>query len=266
MQSISLFAGAWTTLSWGITDLLIMPQAVIPVLFMLVALPLFFRAKHWKNWVGKPAAIALISYLLLISPVAAKLLSWGLDNQFISQWYDSRITGKSIDAIVILGRGDVLASSRIKLATQLAKSDPVPIIFASGQTDAPYFIERLKGEDISTERLQGEGCSQTTEENALFTAALLYPQGVRRIMLITDPMHMPRSVMTLQSFGLEVVPHSSPIPWNLTSAEQSFLALREYFGLIGYGVRGRFQSRPPLENLPELVLKRIEEWNCKVKV
>ena len=38
-----------------------------------------------------------------------------------------------------------------------------------------------------------EGKSRNTAENAAFSAALLRPDAVRRVLLVTDAMHMPRS-------------------------------------------------------------------------
>jgi len=51
-----------------------------------------------------------------------------------------------------------------------------------------------------------EGESRTTWENAEFSAKMLLPEGVKRIVLVTQAWHMPRAVWSYQQAGFEVVP------------------------------------------------------------
>jgi len=84
--------------------------------------------------------------------------------------------------------------------------------------------------------------SRDTAENAREMQRLLGPEGVRRIALVTDAWHMPRSVLAFQAAGFEVVPAPTGFPstrtrplleW-LPSAEGLSLSrqvLREWVGL-----------------------------------
>ncbi len=54
-----------------------------------------------------------------------------------------------------------------------------------------------------------EGESRTTWENAQFSAKILQAQGIKRVVLVTNAWHMPRSRWSFEQFGVEVV--SAPI-------------------------------------------------------
>ena len=51
-----------------------------------------------------------------------------------------------------------------------------------------------------------EGRSRTTWENAQFSAQVLLPQGIKRVVLVTHAGHMPRAVWSFRKAGFEVVP------------------------------------------------------------
>lgn len=51
-----------------------------------------------------------------------------------------------------------------------------------------------------------EDQARNTTENALFTAQILRDRGIKRILLVTSALHMPRSVALFERQGLEVVP------------------------------------------------------------
>jgi uncharacterized SAM-binding protein YcdF (DUF218 family) len=254
---------AWVKFSWSLFEWITTPLFVVGPLLCLVALPLFLKDRRWRTWVGRPAAILLGIYLLFVSPLMARALTWGFDNRFVNQWYEARTDqSKPIDAIVILGRGYQMTSSRVDVVAKLDQSQAVPLIFASGLNDAPDILYYLKEAGIPAEKLKGEDCSRTTEENAEYTAALLHPQGVRRILLVTDAPHMPRSMFTFESYGFEVVAQPTRLPWDYGSVEKSFLALREYIGLAGYASRGRFDPRE--STISDTLLKKIESPQCRI--
>ncbi len=101
----------------------------------------------------------------------------------------------------------------------------------------------LEAAGVTGEAIAGEPCSATTNENALFTAALLQPQSIKQLILVTDPPHMARSQLTFRSLGFEVIPHPSPVPSSLNFKQRQFIVIREWAGLITYGVLGRYFAR-----------------------
>lgn len=147
--------------------------------------------------------------------------------------------GTSADAIVILGRGTPYQTTRVEVATELWLAKRAPTIFVSGITDAPEIVTLLKAKGIPIDVIQGENCSASTEQNALFTANLLQPKGIKNIILVTDPPHMLRSIFTFRSFSFQVIPYTSPLP-PLTAKEKEKLWHREYGGLFLYSLLAWF--------------------------
>ncbi|HSM82547.1 MAG TPA: YdcF family protein, partial [Nodosilinea sp.] len=151
--------------------------------------------------------------------------------------------GQPADAIVVLGRGQEFRSSRARVAAELWQQRRAPLVFVSGRTDAVEIGELVAAAGVPTAAIDGEPCSSTTNENAEFTAALLQPRGIRRLILVTDAPHMARSQLTFRSLGFEVTPYPSPVPSSLDFKRRQFMVLREWVGLIGYGVMGRYFAR-----------------------
>lgn len=105
-----------------------------------------------------------------------------------------------------------------------------------------------------------EAKSRNTYENALYSRQMLSEAGMDSIILVTSAMHMPRSVPLFEAQGLSVVP--APTDFLVSDAEWQHLwrggptvtainllpnveyltyttrALKEYVGLLVYGLRG----------------------------
>ncbi|MBW4518489.1 MAG: YdcF family protein [Scytolyngbya sp. HA4215-MV1] len=198
-------------------------------------------SRRWRRRVIIPATGFLLTYLIATSAWGLSLLTQGM---LIFLPKDS---GEAVDTIAVLGRGETLQHRRIELAEQLWRAKRAPKIFISGMTDAPYMIEQLKDLGIPAQVLGGERCSESTKENVQLTSGILYPQGIQKILLITDPPHMLRSVLLFQSYGFKVVPHLSPLPPQFNPREHLLLILREYAALVQYAMTGQFKQRTVAE-------------------
>jgi len=198
--------------------------------------------------------------MLLASPLGIAIGNWGL-TVFLPA--DS---GASVDAIVVLGRGDEMRDRRTVATWKLWRANRAPQIFASGMLDARAIVQELEATGVPKQRLGGEECSQTTEENALFTAALVHSQGVKRILLVTDSPHMLRSLRTFQSFGFTAIPYPVPLSDKLRTVERLQILFREYVALAQYTVSGRFQPRLASISTtpPGAVTQKIQDWGCRV--
>ncbi|MEO1402677.1 MAG: YdcF family protein [Cyanobacteria bacterium J06635_1] len=192
-----------------------------------------WRGRRMVRWVS---LLPLLLYFSLLLPVGQAVAEKGL-----TVWLPMD-KGQTADAIVVLGRGPDLQKSRIQEATQLWKTGRAPQIFVSGRGDAPKIAHQLRARGVKASALASEDCSRTTEENAEFTAALLSSQ-VRTIILVTDPTHMLRSLLTFRSFGFRVIPHLSDMAYQPTDKSFPILVIREYAGLIAYGIKGRYFPR-----------------------
>lgn len=233
---------------------LLTPPALMAILLTLLLLVLIglawsiksLRRKHpsrqsrtirplsWKYQVTRLGTVLVLIYLIVTLVPVLVAVRKGLVASIPED------PGTHVDAIVVLGRGVPLRPSRVEVAAELWKADRAPTIFASGKEDAPSMIEHLQAKGIPAQALAYENCSDSTEENALFTATLLKPQRVQQILLVTDPPHMLRSLLTFRSLGFTVIPHPSPLPPQLSIKEKDSLMLREYSGLFFYSLLGWF--------------------------
>jgi uncharacterized SAM-binding protein YcdF (DUF218 family) len=233
------------------------------VLILLTSLGLIWLVssrRSRKRWLT-PAIAIVATYAVLTSPWALDLATWGLTTSLPPD------TGEPVDAIVVLGRGEALRHRRFELTQQLWQTRRSPRLFISGLVDARWLVDQLKQSGVPATGLGGENCSQTTEENALFTQAVLYPQGVRKILLVSDPLHLLRSLLMFRSVGFTVLPVASPLPPQLSVHQRLGMILREYLGLADYALAGKFQPRShaQLENPTAEVLNRFSAWNCRVQ-
>lgn len=152
-------------------------------------------------------------------------------------------TGETVEAIVILGRGQPFRKRRVEEAAQLWRAKRAPGIFVSGIGDTPYIITLLQENGIPDQAIDGENCSLSTPQNAIFSAAILQARGIDKILLVTDPPHMWRSLLEFQEQGFTVISHLSPLPANWSIQEQAFLTFREYLFLINSSVKRLFQEK-----------------------
>lgn len=269
----------WTRLiSWPLFNWLAHPSWVIAPLVLTIVFPLLINIprhptqvakqiaailsghpSNWQVWVSRIAAIALLVYLFLISPTLSSLMTASLT------WFVPADSGASADAIVVLGRGETASGRRYEAAAQLWQNQRASKIFVTSQDNFIHMAELLKQKQIPTQILSGTNCVMTTYDEAVLTAAILGTQGVEHIILVTDPPHMLRSLLTFKGMGFSVTPHITPLPVEMSSAERSFLALREYPGLLSYALLGRFnQQFRDLKQPPEKTLQEIERRKCQL--
>lgn len=225
----------------------------IPLLLVLLLLAFF--GLRWirslsrcKRRLSSPKAILLLTGFMATLVVLLAVADKGL------VLFVPADSGTQAEAIVVLGRGTELATSRVNVVHQLWQAQRAPVIFVSGTYDAPRMLTQFKEKGIPESVLDGENCSLTTAENALFTASILQQRGIRRILLVTDELHIWRSLLDFRDRGFTVIPHISPLPNNMSFTEQAFLTFREYLLLIAAGIQELlYGQRVPQANNPELV-------------
>lgn len=128
---------------------------------------------------------------------------------------------------------------------------------ANPARDIASMLEALQ---VPKDAIWLEATSRNTYENAANSWKFLEPLGIRRIILVTSAAHMPRSAALFESQGFEVIP--APTDYRVTRAgweamknaslpiqlihlfpsadnlAQTTNALKEYFGLLIYRLRG----------------------------
>lgn len=157
---------------------------------------------------------------------------------------------------------DYIALARLRYAARLYRETGLPILVSGGNGTAngrykpkALAMERALREEFAVPARWMETASENTAQNAAFSARILQKENIRRILLVTDAMHMPRSVVEFERNGMEVV--AAPTVFFgggtmslmalLPSAEnlrRSYYALYEWIGMVWYAMRNAAAMTP----------------------
>jgi uncharacterized SAM-binding protein YcdF (DUF218 family) len=223
-------------------------------------------------------AVAIGAILLLIAaavtPVGYLLLA-PLEDRFPQPPADM----PAPDGIIILGgaindpasraRGQAVfdEGERVIQAVILAKRYPkARIVFTGGygslfsagvSTEALQAQKLMADLGVDPARVTLEDRSRNTEENALFTAALVHPDPSQRWLLVTSAFHMTRSMGIFDKVGFKVMPYpvafrtlgsGHGVPWDFDPASNLHfveIAMKEWIGLAAYWATGKIDHLFP---------------------
>jgi uncharacterized SAM-binding protein YcdF (DUF218 family) len=251
----------------GIPRDLILPPAN---LFLLILIGLAL----WRRWprAGRVVAgVGLAALAFLSTNAGARLFVVPLERATTPLLAPERAGAQ---AIVVLAAGrlqhapeyggrdipDYIALARLRYGAHLQRKTGLPLLVSGGGTrgaeakadDPDYTYGQAMAdalrEDFGVPVRWVEGRSRDTAENAAFSAAMLRPEGVKRILLVTDAMHMERARAAFERAGLEVVDAPTvffsnqkvPLQAWVPSAEgmrRSWYAIYELIGNAWYRVR-----------------------------
>jgi uncharacterized SAM-binding protein YcdF (DUF218 family) len=188
-------------------------------------LALLMGALRWRRMAGVLGGLALGWLWLWATPVASHALRAALEARYppqpLSHW-----AGQAAQAVVVLGGGVRpaerageppnlnAAADRVWHAARLYHAGVAPLVVASGGSDpstsatseATAMAQLLQALGVPHTALRLEERSRNTRQNAQYTAQLLQPLGVQRVVLVTSALHMPRAVPLFEAQGLEVLP------------------------------------------------------------
>jgi uncharacterized SAM-binding protein YcdF (DUF218 family) len=247
---------------------LILPPAG---LFLLIALGLAI----WRRWPRAGRIVAgtgLAALAFLSTNAGARFFVAPLERMTAPLHAPERAGAQ---AIVVLAAGrlrhapeyggrdipDYIALARLRYAAHLQRATGLPVLVSGGNgasgvdpdvddrayTKADAMAAALR-EDFGVPVKWIEPRSRDTFENAAYSAALLRADGVKRILLVTDAMHMPRAHAAFERAGLDVVSAPTmffshlpltPSAW-VPSAEgmrRSWYAIYELLGIGWYRIR-----------------------------
>lgn len=251
--------------------LFVYPLGLACILILLVLL--FVRQPGWQRGLLLAALMALwLGGNRWVAFSLARSLEWH---------YLPPDPIPSAEVIVLLGGGTLSADyprsivevnsagDRVFYTAWLYNQGVADVILLSGgtigwrniaDTPAEQMASLLEMMGVPAEALWLEPDSRNTYENALYSARILEEKGVKRFLLVTSALHMPRSVRLFEAMGFEVVPLPTDFTvtealwqelWNgslesyilgfVPSASNLALttrALKEYLGMFVYGLRG----------------------------
>lgn len=190
---------------------LILPPTCLLVLMLIGAL-LVWRQRRW-GWLL--LVVGFGSLWALCTPVVADQLTRRAEK------YPALDSTQPIaaQAVVVIGGGgqrnfapeyggpmaDPILLERLTLAAYLAKRYSLPLAVSGEQTEAFTMTVTLTRNFAVVPRWV-ENNSRDTFENAQQTTKKLFPEGVKRIVLVTSSTHEWRAVQEFKGAGFEVWP------------------------------------------------------------
>jgi uncharacterized SAM-binding protein YcdF (DUF218 family) len=195
----------------------------------------------------------------LSTPLLSRVLAGTLERRHSPLTETADVTGLA-EAIVVpgcdryangpeFGRDVVSACTlvRLRYAVVLHRRTGLPLLLTGGrpmgepESEAQLMARALQEQfDVTPRWLEQE--SRNTAENAAFSANLLRAEKIRRVLLVTHAMHMPRAMRSFRRHGITpldrrpfwfgLLPSGSGL---LTSA----MACYELLGLAWYTVTGK---------------------------
>jgi len=195
---------------------LLLPPASSTLLAVLGSLMLRRRPKVGALFL----TLGLGSIWLLATPIVADALSR------VTEHFPALDLSKptNAQAIVILGGGGVrrfapefggpsaeyVLLERLSYGAFVARRTGLPIL-VSGAPDETIAMRTSLARDFGTTTRWVEGRSRDTYENARFSARILGPVGIKRIILVTSSPHLWRAAHEYQAAGFTVIPAPSGV-------------------------------------------------------
>ena len=166
-------------------------------------------------------------------------------------FYDESAENRTADVAIVLGAavwGERLSpvfEERVKHAIELYRAGKVKkIIFTGGRGNADEEAEAdaarryALGRGIPPEDILTEDRSTNTHENLLFAKPIAESNQLKTVLLVSDPLHLKRSVEIAKSLNFEVYP--SPTP---TTRYQGFRSRMKFLARETYFYAGFLMSR-----------------------
>jgi uncharacterized SAM-binding protein YcdF (DUF218 family) len=218
--------------------------------------------------------VSLLFPLSLSIPAVGYYVSGALESRYPVTSVDETPTA---DAIVVLGGALRLpaamrqhafdigpAGDRVWHAAMLYRAARAPKIYVSAggarnegcsYTEADAISQMLVGLGVPETAIVLERASRNTTENASFTTALLKDANVKRILLVTSALHMPRAMINFENatraHSIEVIAASTDIEVepdadfefsdflpDANALARTTRAVKEYVGLAALWLKG----------------------------
>jgi uncharacterized SAM-binding protein YcdF (DUF218 family) len=218
--------------------------------------------RHQRRSGGILLALALSWLWLWSTPVFGDWLRATLEQRYPPALVEQL---PSAEAIVVLGGGMEAAhpperlypnlnaaTDRAWYAARLFRAGKAPLIVATGgtlpwsgieQPEAEVMMAFLQELGVPQSAIVLEANSRTTEENRDNTLPILHKLGIRRILLVTSALHMPRALGLFKTTNLDVIPAPTdfevynrstrhPLRWlpDAQALADSSRAFKEYLG------------------------------------
>ncbi len=188
-------------------------------------------------------ALGLVSFLLL----------WSLFLAIQIYTYSDEVHRSPTDAAIVLGaavwneRPSPVFEERIRHAINLYRGGKVGVIVFTGgvgrgdrSAESEVASEYAVQHGVPAEHIYCETRSRTTRENLQEAKRILDRQNLATALIVSDPLHMKRSVMIARDLGINAYPSPTPTSrYRGWSSKLRFL-LREIYFCTTYLLRRPF--------------------------
>ncbi len=253
----------------------ILPPLIYPLglscILLMVALGFYQRRRLAR-------AMVLASFLLLWLG-GNRLVAYNLAKWLEWQYLPLKEVPE-VEVMVVLGGGTLAANpprlmaeingagDRLIYAARLYREGKAQKLLLSGggiewytpssDNPAAEMAVLLELMGVPRDALILEGRSQNTLQNAQFTKELLDAMGVRRILLVTSAMHMPRSVRAFERQGLEVIP--APTDYTVTQIGWRTMTTPNLVNLVLNLIPNADNLSLTTRALKEIIGATVYEW------
>ena len=262
-------------LLWAIKDNFHL-TAVLPLVLALTLGLILLYIRRTARWGRHWLTAVTVGYWALATPAGSSSIAAPLT--YGQRGLSSAADAQGAQAVVVLGAGifshragglaiDDLAGSGLRVleGVRLYRLLGDPLLVVSGgntlRVDPPRpegaaLREAAIGLGVPPARIIADNSSMTTYEQAVTMSRLLPEHGITRFVLVTSPIHMPRSLAVFRAVGLH--PIASPGQtrsdsddpfWTLLPDRQSLgaadAALYEYAARAYYWWRGWLKTPAP---------------------
>lgn len=249
----------------------ILPMLVLPpgIVMLLILLALYFVLRDKRKKAIGSLTIALIVLWSASMPLVANRLALVIESHYPATSLD-RIP---VSGCIVLMGGFVSAPvsprqdmelndsvDRVFKTAELYFAGKAPVVIVTGgrqswsksnMTEAAMMRDLLMMWQVPDGSILVEDRSRNTRENALFSKEIINTIDCEQPLLVTSAAHMPRSVATFASIGINVFPVSTDIraaeDSNITPMDflpdagalsMTSTVLREWMGQMVYQWRG----------------------------
>ena len=251
--------------TWLLTNIiatLLLPPFDLLILGTLGLVFLKRRPRLGKSLLG----FSLLALYLLSTPWLANQLMGFLEKDIAPISVDEALKAH---AIIVLGAGvyseapeyardvpDPLSLERLEYAAFLHRQTGLPILVTGGNPEGGKPVAnamlRTLQDEFNVPVKWVENKSMDTRQNAQFSAELLAPLGIKRVLVVSDAWHLPRAQIAFARAGLDMIPAPTRFGHRLQPEPgyaifgflpqarglvKSSFALHEFMGLLWYRLR-----------------------------
>lgn len=199
--------------------ILLAPPGIVVV---LAVIGLLLR-NRWHHLGASLMWTSVVILTVMSLPITGYFLLDTLEEPIVPLKNPAEAVAVHADAIVVLGGGrdrdepqyggDTVGAytlERLRYAARLQRTTKLPLLVSGGSVfgdgiPEAELMQRALARDLDVTATWTEVRSRSTEENALYSSAILKAAGKKRVLLVTHAWHMPRALWAFRRTGIDAV-------------------------------------------------------------